>query len=273
MDLDITGRTVLITGASGGIGEETARQLLAEGARVVITDLDEAGLRHAAERLRGAGGGHGSGGVAAAVAADVTSTPDVERLVRAAEEALGGGVDVLVHTAGTTGATGDFHELDDDGWLATMDLNFFSAVRLCRLLAPRMAERGWGRIVLLASEDPLNAYVDDMPYNASKAALLTTTKGLSKTYGASGVLVNAVSPAFIQTDMTDAMMRERAEKDGTTFEEAVEHFLDTERPGIVLRRRGRVEEVAAVIAFLVSERASFVTGSNYRVDAGSVAVI
>ena len=85
--------------------------------------------------------------------------------------------------------------------------------------------------------------------------------------------MNAVSPAFIQTDMTDAMMRERAEQDGTSFEEAVERFLDTERPGIVLRRRGRVEEVAAVIAFLVSERASFVTGSNYRVDAGSVAVI
>jgi NAD(P)-dependent dehydrogenase (short-subunit alcohol dehydrogenase family) len=98
-------------------------------------------------------------------------------------------------------------------------------------------------------------------------------RSLSETYGGEGVLVNAVSPAFIATPMTDAMMEERSKELGTSVEQAISSFLDEERPFVELKRRGEPEEVAAVIAFLVSERASFVDGSNYRVDSGSVATV
>ncbi len=136
-----------------------------------------------------------------------------------------------------------------------------------------MRGKGWGRIVLLASEDAVQPYADELPYCAAKAAVLSLVKGLSKTYGSEGILVNAVSPAFIATPMTDKMMEKRSSELGVGVEEAISSFLDEERPFMELKRRGEPEEVAAVIAFLASERASFVNGSNYRVDSGSVATI
>ncbi|NMB10530.1 MAG: SDR family oxidoreductase, partial [Tissierellia bacterium] len=110
-------------------------------------------------------------------------------------------------------------------------------------------------------------------YCASKAGLLALSKGLSRTYAREGLLVNAVSPAFIHTPMTDAMMDKRAAQLGVDRDEAIRSFLQEQRPHLELERRGEPEEVAAVVAFLCSDRASFVTGSNYRVDAGSVATI
>ena len=103
--------------------------------------------------------------------------------------------------------------------------------------------------------------------------VLAFAKGLSRTYATEGVLVNCVSPAFIHTPMTDAMMDKRSDELGTSFDEAVESFLDEERPFMELKRRGEPEEAAAVVAFLCSDLASFVNGSNYRVDSGSVATI
>ncbi|GAB7190999.1 SDR family oxidoreductase [Kineococcus sp. NUM-3379] len=263
MDLGISGRRALVTGADSGIGLATARVLLAEGARVAVTDVDGEALRAAAAELPGE---------VVAVAADLTVPADVERLHREVTGRLGA-PEVLVHAAGTTGATGPFHEIDDEGWQRTLDTDLMSAVRVVRAFVGPMRAAGWGRIVLLASEDAVQPYPDELPYCAAKAALLNLAKGLSKSYGAEGVLTNTVSPAFIATPMTDVMMRERAEENGTGFDEAVRSFLREERPGMALGRRGRPEEVADVIAFLCSERASFVNGGDHRVDAGSVATI
>lgn len=127
--------------------------------------------------------------------------------------------------------------------------------------------------MLLASEDAVQPYDDELPYCVAKAGILALAKGLSRTYVREGLLVNAVSPAFIHTPMTDAMMEKRAAERGTSVDEAIESFLDEERPFRELKRRGRPEEVADVIAFLCSERASYVLGSNYRVDSGSGATI
>lgn len=113
-------------------------------------------------------------------------------------------------------------------------------------------------------------YVEETPYNAAKAGIINLTKGLSKAYGKNGVHVNVVSPAYIKTPMTDAMMEARAQELDTNVEGAVESFLEDERPGITLERRGRPQEVANVIAFLCSNLATFVDGSNYRVDGGAV---
>ncbi len=262
MDMDITGRTALVTGADSGIGFETARQLLAEGVKVAITDVDPDSLDKAAAEL----------GDVLAVAADLTSPQDVENLYTRVTNELGS-PDILVHAAGITGAQGLFHEIDEEGWHRTLDTDFFSAVRVVKAFVNPMRARAWGRIVLLASEDAVQPYVEELPYCAAKAAVVTLAKGLSKTYGPEGVLVNTVSPAFVATPMTDAMMQKRAEENGTGFEEAITSFLDEERPGMALKRRGQPAEVASVITFLCSERASFVNGSNYRVDSGSVQTV
>jgi 3-oxoacyl-[acyl-carrier protein] reductase len=146
-------------------------------------------------------------------------------------------------------------------------------VRTCRAFIPTMRDMGWGRVILLGSEDAAQPYPEDLPYCACKAGLLNLAKGLSKSYGKDGVLVNTVSPAFIATPMTNAMMEKRAKETGVSFEEAVDSFLAENRPHLELRRRGKTEEVADVIAFLCSERSSFVLGANWRVDGGSVATI
>ncbi len=146
-------------------------------------------------------------------------------------------------------------------------------VRLISTFLPALRTGGWGRMVLTASEDAIQPYPDEIPYCSAKAGILALSKGLSRTYASEGLLVNAVSPAFIHTPMTDAMMDKRAKKNGTSTEEAIQGFLRDERPGIDLKRRGKPDEVANVIAFLCSDRASFVNGSNYRVDAGSVGAI
>lgn len=266
MDLGIEGRVAVVTGADSGIGLATAHELLHEGARVVLTDTDTARVRAAAESL-GA-----TRGTWAAVGADLTRPDDVAELVRSTQESFGA-AEILVHAAGIHGAQGLFHEIDDEGWLETLQVDLLAAVRTVRALLPGMRASGWGRVVLVSSEDGVQPYVDELPYSASKAAILNLSKGLSKTYGGEGVLVNTVSPAFVETPMTDEMMDDRADELGVGRDEAIRSFLAEERPFIEMGRRGKAEEVAAVIALLCSARASYVVGSNYRVDGGSVATI
>ncbi|WP_288414442.1 SDR family oxidoreductase [uncultured Novosphingobium sp.] len=265
MDLGIKGRIALISGADSGMGKETARLLLEAGAKVAITDQAGGSLDDAAADLT-------SLGDVIAVTGDVTKPDEVKAIWEQVREKLGE-PDIYVNSAGVTGATGDFLEVDDEGWQQTLDINLMGAVRMCREAIPAMRQKGWGRIVLLASEDAVQPYVEELAYCASKAGILSLAKGLSKAYGGDNVLVNTVSPAFIATPMTDKMMRKRAEERGESFDEAIASFLDEERPGMELKRRGRAEEVAAAIVFLCSERSSFINGAGLRVDSGSVFTI
>ena len=263
MDLGISGRTAVITGAAGGMGMETARILLDEGVRVVLTDIDEGELDLTAKILGGASD------QVQTVVADLRNKEGAEALREAA-----GPVDILVHTAGITGAKGDpLEDITENDWQEAWQSDMMSGVRVAKAFLPDMIERGWGRAVYVTSENVAQPYSDEVVYNAAKAAVLTFAKALGQRYAPKGVLVNSVAPAFIATDMTDGMMKKKAEEEGESMDEAIEDFLEEDRPHLVLDRRGRPEEVAAVIAFLCSERASFVVGSNYRVDGGSVASI
>ncbi len=264
MDLAFNGRLAVVTGADSGIGLHTAITLASEGAKVIISDLKEDSLKDAVEKIKG----EVQGAEVSYVAADLTNPDDVKKLLQTAEER--GGAAVLAHLAGTRGAAGDFLELTDEGWLETLNVDLMSAVRVCRAFIPGMRERGYGRIVLTASENAIQPYVDETPYNAAKAGVINLTKGLSKAYGPDGVHVNVVSPAYVKSPMTDKMMEQRAESMDTDMDTAVETFLEEERPGINVDRRGRSQEVANVIAFLCSDLASYVDGSNYRVDGGAV---
>ena len=266
MDFGIKGKTAVVTGADSGMGYATAQLLLLEGARVVIADQYADQIEAAAASLRS------HGGEVHPVVVDVTRTSSVDALRDAAVAKLGA-VDFLVNAAGVTGATGDFHTIGDEGWLDTLQILLMGTVRVARAFIPGMVERGQGRVILFGSEDAEQPYPDELPYCAAKAAILNLAKGLSKTYSKHGVLVNSVSPAYIATPMTDAMMEKRAEKNGTSFDEAIQSFLEEERPMLELRRRGRAEEVASLVVFLCSAQASFINGSNYRVDGGSVATV
>ncbi|PYE83782.1 SDR family NAD(P)-dependent oxidoreductase [Pseudoroseicyclus aestuarii] len=259
MDLGIKGKRALITGGTGGMGLETAKLLKAEGATIVLSDMDQEALDKAAEEL---------GGVEALIAADLTKPAEFDRLAERMK-ALGG-TDILVHTTGITGAKGDPLEMKDEDWEEAWTIDFMSAVRLSRVLVPQMVDKGWGRCVFVTSENAVQPYPDEMVYNVAKAALLNFVKGVSMPYSAKGVLINAVSPAFIESPMTDGMMEKRAEKSGESKEETIQSFLKEERPFMKQGRRGKVEEVAPVIALLCSDLASFTVGSAYRVDGGSV---
>ncbi len=266
MDLGIKGKIALVTGADSGIGWQTAQMLLDEGVTVVVSDKDQDELDESAAKL------NADEGKLFAFAADVTDVDQIAELHKQSLAAVGK-IDILAQLSGITGAQGLFHEIDDDGWLNTIMVDLMGPVRLVKEFLPDLRSGGWGRLVLATSEDAVQPYDDELPYCAAKAGVLAFAKGLSQTYAMEGLLVNAVSPAFINTPMTDAMMEKRADELGVSFDEAIESFLKEQRPHMQLGRRGKPEEVASVITFLCSDRASFVNGSNYRVDSGSVASI
>lgn len=262
MDLEISDRLALVTGGDSGIGFATAALLLREGVRVALSDKEDASLQRAVAELSKLGEVHG-------FPADLTDADQVRDLHDRVTEKLGN-PDIVISAAGITGPTGFFHELTEKDWKLVLDVNFLSAVRVAHAFIPAMRKAGWGRVVFVASEDAVQPYVDELPYCASKAAILSLAKGLSNSYGKDGITVNTVSPAFIATPMTDAMMEKRSERDNVSFGEAVETFLQNERPMMVVKRRGKAEEVAAAIAYLVSAQAAFTTGTVLRVDGGSV---
>lgn len=265
MDLGIQGKIALVTGADSGIGWETSKVLLEEGAKVIMTDKIEDELKEAANTL-------GNSDRLFYYPADITNLNDLKELHKKVAEEVGT-IDILVQNAGTVGVQGLFHEIDDEGWVETLEVDLLGPVRVVKEFLPDLRENGWGRIVFISSENGVQPYKDELPYDCSKAGLLAFSKGLSRTYAKEGLLVNSVSPAFIKTPMTDEMMEKRSMELNVSFEEAVQSFLDEERPHIELKRRGQVEEVAPIIALLCSDKASFVNGSNYRVDGGSVATI
>ncbi|WOD38016.1 SDR family oxidoreductase [Nodosilinea sp. E11] len=265
MDFGIHGKVAVVTGGDSGIGLATAKLLAQEGVKIALLDKTADRLDEALQDLQ-------TVGEAMAVQADLRHLSEVEAAKRNIVNHYGH-VDILVNCAGITGATGDFLDISDDDWLETLEVDLMAAVRVCRTFIPLMRETGWGRVVLVASEDAVQPYADEMPYCAAKAGVLNFAKNLSKAYASDGVLVNSVAPAFIATPMTDTMMEQRAEKMETDVDEAITTFLDQKRPHLELKRRGKAEEVAAVIAFLCSQQSSFVVGANYRVDGGSVAGI
>lgn len=261
MDFNLTGKTALITGGASGIGRATAQFLMDEGADVILVDLDGDKVAQAAKDL-------GQG--ASALQADLSQTDQVKGLVHTVEERFTM-PDIVICAAGVTGAKGHPLEMTDGDWDEAWNVDFMSVIRTLRGFVPPMEKRGWGRVVIVCSENAVQPYADEAVYNVAKAGLLNFAKALSRVTAENGVLVNTVSPAFIETPMTDGMMDKRAEAEGVSREEAVKGFLDEERPYLELKRRGKPEEVAATIAFLCSDQASFVVGANYRVDGGSVA--
>jgi NAD(P)-dependent dehydrogenase (short-subunit alcohol dehydrogenase family) len=267
MTISLTGKVALVTGGSKGIGAAAARSLSEARARVAICSRDAAELVQTATEIE-----NKTGHRVLPIQADVTSAADVGRLMQEVQDSLGG-VDILVNNAGSAGQIGPFEEIPTELYATLYELNVVSMVRLVKAVLPAMKARKWGRIINISSENGLQPDPDMTPYNLTKAAIINLSKSLSKSLGAYNILVNTVSPAFIYTPLVADMLAGIAAKTGRTPEQALQDFLEHKRPHIELKRAGRIEEVGAAIAFLASEQASFITGTNLRVDGGSVASI
>ncbi|WP_031428202.1 SDR family NAD(P)-dependent oxidoreductase [Flavimarina sp. Hel_I_48] len=265
MDLKIKNKVALITGGDSGIGLETAKLLLSEGVKVILSDKDQSDLDEVIKELKKETNTENLYGMAA----DLLDNDAVVAMAEKVKKDFGG-IDILVNAAGARGAAGDFLTLSDEDWMETIQIDLMGAVRIARAFIPQMQGKNWGRIIMISSENAMQPYEEESPYNACKAAIINFAKCLSRIYGKENILTNTVSPAFIETPMTNAMMEDLAEEKGVSEKEAVDWFLKNKRPHLEVQRRGQPEEVAAVIAFLCSDQASFVNGSNYRVDAGAV---
>lgn len=264
MDYKLKGKIAIVTGASKGIGRGIAETLMAEGATVVMAARGRSELEAAAAALAPAGG------AADPVMFDAMSQESMDTLV-AHVRARYGVVDILVNNAGGITGGAYFDDTTDDDWRDTYELNVMSAVRLVRGLRP-LFTRGAGRIVNISSENgiaPERAYPH---YNAAKAALIALTKSLSKEVGDQGITVNCVSPGIIRTEGVVAGWEASAAPRGLGVEEMEHLFMHGRRRNVVRGTPGLPSEVGALVAFLCSEQAAFITGANYRIDGGQVSV-
>ncbi len=266
MDFALDDKVALVTGGSKGIGYGCAEALAAEGCDLSICARHRDELEAAADELAL----HGV--EVEPVVADLTDEAELDRLVETTIDAFGT-VDVLVNNAGTVGSPGGLDDVSTQEWRELFELNLFAVVTLTRKIVPYMREQGWGRVINISSENGEQPYPDMMAYSASKGALNNFGKALSKEVADDGILVNTVSPAFIETPLVTGMMEQAAEEEGLRMDEMIQQFLKEKRPHIEVGRPGDIEEVGRLVAFLASEHASFVNGSNYRVDGGSVAAL
>lgn len=252
MELGLKDRIAIVTGASEGIGRATAMRLAQEGAKVAICARRLEPLQKVAADIAS------QGGVAYAHAADMSKAPDIERFVEAVA-ARHGRIDILVNNAGSS-VRGPFEKVDDAQWQQDIELKVFGAIRACRLVLPYMKKQGGGRIVNISTVAGKQPGPASGPTSVSRAAGLALTKALSKEYAAHNILVNAVCIGKIKSGQHERRIaREKLVADEYYAQVAEE---------IPMGRVGLPAEVANVIAFLVSDAASYVTGSSVNLDGG-----
>jgi len=267
MDLGLSNKVVLVTGASKGLGAAIAIAFGREGSKLILVARTQAELDQVAMEAKKQGAAE-----VLAIVADLTQTDAIGQVISSAIQRFGT-IHVLVNNAGILGRFLPFEAITDDEWLQVFHLNLFSVVKLTRAVLPYMIQQQWGRIINLSSESGLQPDAAMSHYGATKAALLNLTKSPSKGYGQHGILVNSISPAFIKTPMVENMLEQIAQAKGFSIQDAETYFLQENRPHIELKRGGTPPEVASAVVFLAAEAASFITGTNLRVDGGSVASI
>jgi NAD(P)-dependent dehydrogenase (short-subunit alcohol dehydrogenase family) len=260
MQIDLTGKTALVSGSTEGIGYAIARQLSRAGADVVVNGRSQEKTAAAAERLKGEGA---KGNVLAAFA-DLATAEGCATLFSKVPQ-----VDILINNAGIFQPI-DFFETSDEVWDRHWQVNVMSAVRLSRAYLPGMQKRNWGRVIFIASESGFNIPVEMIHYGVSKTADIAVARGLAKRMAGTGVTVNSVLPGPTLSEGVEAMLAEEREKTGKPIEEIAAEFVKQHRSSSIIQRAASVDEIANLVTYLASPLASATTGASVRVDGGVI---
>jgi 3-oxoacyl-[acyl-carrier protein] reductase len=262
MDMGIRDRVALVTAASKGLGKAAAQGLAREGAKLAICARGEEALSSTAEEIRGE-----TGVEVLSLVADVSRAEDVSRLVQQTMDRFGR-IDILVTNAGGPPTT-RFLEGTAEQFQQAIDINLMSTLRLCKEVVPHMRRQGWGRIVNIVSLAGKQVLPGLILSNTSRPAVLGLAKAMATELAKEGILVNSVCPGYTLTDRVRRQTSERAQQTGRSEEEV----LEATASNIPMGRLGLPEELASVIVFLASERASFLTGAAIQVDGGQYAAL
>ena len=256
MQLNINNRVALITGASQGIGREIAIQLAKEGARIAITSNDPKNLEQVTNEIKNLGFD------VISVVGDAAIEKDIHEIVDKVIQFFGT-IDILVNNVGHIGNINSFENISTDEWHNLFKLNVMSGVIFTKAILPHMKKIDWGRIIFMSSERAVEPGVNMSPYAMSKAAILSIAKSLANEVGKNNITVNSITPGVIVTPAWDI----DAKKNNLTREKHAAQFCPT-----VLTEQpiGKPEDVASLVCYLCSESARWITGSNFRVDGGSI---
>ena len=261
MDLGLLGKKALVTGGSLGIGYAVAADLVNEGVDVVITARDAARLNAAAQSIRGPGR-------CLAISGDFSDASEITRVTEAAAGALWGPIDILINNAGST-PMGRLEDTADETWLKSLNLKLMGYMRAARAVVPDMRNKRWGRIVNVIGRSAHQPRAIYMAGGAVNASLLNFTKALADEVAPDNILVTGVNPGPIDTPRLDALFAQLAGGDSASEK----RYRDDMNASVALRRLGTPDEVSALVVFLCSDRASYITGTCIDIDGGGTKCI
>jgi len=261
MNIDLSGKTALVTGSTSGIGYAIAKGLTASGAAVVINGRTQDNVNTAVRKLDGVGGS------VRGIAADVSTAAGCKALVTALSD-----VDILINNAGIFEPK-DFFEIPDEDWARFFDVNVMSGVRLSRAYLQGMIKRNWGRVVFISSESALNIPTEMIHYGMTKTAQLAIARGLAQLTRGTGVTVNSVLPGPTMSEGVETFVKDLAKQNGQSVDEAAANFVKQHRPTSLLQRFASVEEIANMVVYVASKEASATNGAALRAEGGIVNTI
>jgi NAD(P)-dependent dehydrogenase (short-subunit alcohol dehydrogenase family) len=267
VDLQLKGKRAVVTGSSSGIGEAIAKFLAAEGVSVVVHGRREAEAKRVAAEIKAAGG------KAVVALGDLGTDAGADAVAKVANDAFDG-VDILINNAGAF-PQGPWLETNAEQWNELYNQNVSSMVRLINRLVPGMKQRGWGRVVAIASGVATSPFSDMGNYSATKGANINLAVSLAKALAGTGITSNAVSPGMIITPGVEDMLKGMAPQLGLRADDmaALEQFAVKNMVPNPSARLGRVEDIAAAVTFLASPLAGYINGANLRVDGGTVPTV
>jgi NAD(P)-dependent dehydrogenase (short-subunit alcohol dehydrogenase family) len=260
MNIDLSGKTALVTGSTAGIGYAIAKGLADSGANVVLNGRSQAKLDAAVAKLAEAVVGAKVGGIAA----DVSTAAGCKALVAALPEA-----DVLINNAGIFEPK-DFFEIPDEDWARIFEVNVMSGVRLSRAYMQGMLKRNWGRIVFISSESGLNIPKEMIHYGVTKTAQIALARGLAELTRGTAVTVNSVLPGPTLSEGVETFVKSLAKQNGQSEAEAAANFVKQHRPTSLLQRFASVDEIANMVVYVASKEASATNGAALRAEGGIV---